>query len=169
MDLELVEAQQRGFTGDEVGERRDRVIDGGVVALDLMEAPMRVLHEFVEVDAFLARHLGGGEEQVHQHGFAAADITDDIEAVRVVLRLLDLLAVQEAVHPAVGGRFRLRVVVAQLGPQVLQGLGGAGLGGVGNDGAGGDAGPVFRDYARRNGSFLQHPCGLAQPLLQCNK
>ena len=96
--LELVEAQQRRLGGDRIGQRRDRVVDVRVGALEGMEARVDVLHEAMEVDALLAAHIGGGEEQVHQHGLAAPDLAHDVEAVR---RLRLRLAAQQAGEQAV--------------------------------------------------------------------
>jgi hypothetical protein len=46
--------QQRGFGGDSVGQRRDRVGAVRVGALPGVDAGVGVLHEAVEVDALLA-------------------------------------------------------------------------------------------------------------------
>ena len=83
LHLELVEAEQRRLGRDAVGERRDRVVGVRIGAPEGVETRMNVLHEAVEVDALLAAHVGGGEEQVHQHGLAAADLAHDVEAVRL--------------------------------------------------------------------------------------
>jgi hypothetical protein len=127
---------------------RDRVVDGGVVALDRVEAAVGFLHEFVEMDAPFARDLGGLEKHVHQHGFAAPDIADQIEAVRVVVGLVHLLAVQQLADPAVRRFVRMRVVAAQFGPEILQMFGGARLRRIVDQVSGRDAGPVRRDDAR---------------------
>ena len=154
--LEFVEAQQGGFLGDLIRQRRDGVGDIGVVALDGVEAAMRVLHEFMEMDALFARHVRGLEEQVHQHGFAAPDLADQIQPVRVVLRVIHLLAAQQFAEPAVGRRLRVGIVAAQLGPEILQLLGGARLGGIGDDGPGGDPRAVFRHDATGGGGGAGH-------------
>ena len=94
-----------------VGQRRDRVVDVRIGAPEGMEARVDVLHEAVEVDALLAAHIGGGEEQVHQHGLAAPDLAHDVEAVR---RLRRRLAAEQAGEQAAAvGRARRRVVAAQ--------------------------------------------------------
>ena len=135
MHLELVEAEQRGLGGDAVGQRRDRVLGVAMLLLPGMDALVRLLHELVEVDPLLPRHIGAGEEQVHQHGLAAADLANQIESLgRVARGFLDRLAAQEAGDEAaalLGGRLVLRLVAARAAPEILQGLGGKRLGGVG--------------------------------------
>ncbi len=86
VDLELVEAEQRGLRRDLVRERRDRVVAVRVLPLPGMDAGVRLLHEAVKMDAPLARDLRRLEEQVHQHGLAAANLADEVEAVRPPLR-----------------------------------------------------------------------------------
>jgi hypothetical protein len=112
--------------------------------------PVRFLHEGVEVDAALAGDLGGVEEQVHQHGLAAPDRADEVEAVRRGGRRAQLaraaLAEQARQHAALR-RPPLRIVAAQADPQALQQLGGVGLGGVRPQRAGGDAGAIGRQRA----------------------
>ena len=126
--LELVEAQQGGFGGDGVGERRDGVVAGGVRLLPFMHASVGFLHKAVEVDASFAGDLGLGEEQVHQHGFAAPDVADEVEAAWPVGRgAFPWAPAQEAAQQAFGRR-GLRIVAAQLDPHVLQALGGQVLG-----------------------------------------
>ena len=44
-----------------------------------VHALMHVGHEFVEMHAALALHRAGREEQVHQHGLAAADLAVDVK------------------------------------------------------------------------------------------
>ena len=67
--------------GDHVGEGGDGIRPVGVGALPGMDAGVGVLHEAVEMDALAALDAGGGEEQVHEHGLAAADGADEVEAV----------------------------------------------------------------------------------------
>jgi len=143
--LELVEAQQRGVGRDTVGQRRDRVLAVRVLALPAMDAGVRVLHEAVEMDAPLARQLGRGKEQIHQHGFAPADLADQIQPVRPrLVRPVGRLAAQEAgeQRAVAARRARRRVVAAQLGPQRLQPLGGHALRGVGDQAPIGHQRPV---------------------------
>ena len=55
----------------------------------------------------LRGHLGRGEEQVHQHAFAAPDLAHDVEPVRIVFgNVVRPLAAQEA--PEQAGRARRR-------------------------------------------------------------
>ena len=54
----------------------------GLAPLERVEPRVDVLHEAMEVDALLAAHVGGGEEQVHQHGLPAAHLAHDVQAVR---------------------------------------------------------------------------------------
>ena len=91
--------------GNGIGQRWDRI---GAVRIGLLpgEHPgVRGLHEAMEMDALLARYLGAGEEQVHQHRFAAADLANQIEAFRRALgregqlRLAAQHAVEQAVAP----------------------------------------------------------------------
>ncbi len=78
LHLEFVEAEKLGFAHDRRGDGRDRIAAAGLLAVGV-DALMHFAHEFVEVDAAL-RHGGGeGEELVHQHGLAAADLAVDVE------------------------------------------------------------------------------------------
>ena len=112
-----------------IGERRDRIVDVRIGAPEGMEACVDVLHEAMEVDALLAAHIGGGEEQVHQHGLAAPDLAHDVEAVRPVRRRF--AAEQAGEQAAAVGRPRRRIVAAQPRPQRLEPFGDEFLGGVG--------------------------------------
>ena len=47
-----------------------------------MQAIVHLEHEFVKVDAALPGHRRIVEEEVHQHGLAAADRTPDVKTVR---------------------------------------------------------------------------------------
>jgi len=49
---------------------------------------VHILHEAMEVDPLFAVHIGRGEEQVHQHGFAAAHLAHDVQAVRLLRRMV---------------------------------------------------------------------------------
>ena len=83
-DMKFVEAQQPGFLGQRVGDMPDRVgirdAPGLHVVAHRIEALVHVGHEFMEVRAALSLHRARGEEQIHQHGLAAADIAVDVEA-----------------------------------------------------------------------------------------
>ncbi len=85
--MELVEAQQPGPLGDVGGERRDRVVVAlaslavGALA-PAMHGVVHVQHELVEMDPLLALHRRGLEEQIHQHGLAAADAAEQVQPLR---------------------------------------------------------------------------------------
>jgi len=148
MNLEFIEAEQRRLAGDHIRERRDRVVHLRMLTLDLMEAPVGLLHEIVEMDALLAGHLGCGEEQIHQHGFAPPDLADDIKPAGVVLDLIHRLTPQQPAEPAIGGLLGVGVIAAQLGPKVLQMLHRRRLGGVISQLARGEAGAIGGHHAR---------------------
>ena len=101
-----------------------------------VDALMHLGHEFVEMRAALMHHGRLLEEQIHQHGLAAADLAMDVEAVR---RLVLVAAVEQAPEQAL---LALRLVVRK--PQVERriGLGDFGLRGIGLDRAGSDLGLV---------------------------
>ena len=116
VDLELVEAQQGRLGNDPVGQGRDRVVAARVRLLPGMYLGMGILHEAMEVDAALAADLGSGEEQVHQHAFAAADVTHQVKPVRSVLGdIVCWLAAQETREQA-GCRRGNRIIVPQAAP-----------------------------------------------------
>ncbi len=119
--LELVEAQQRRVGCDRIRQRRDRIVDLRMRALERVEARMDVLHEPMEVDALLATHIGGGKEQVHQHGLAAPDLAHDVEAVQPGFGRL-ATAEQPGEQPIAIRRTRARIVAEQRLPQPLQPL-----------------------------------------------
>ena len=70
---------------------RDRILAVAVGFVLLAEVPhalVHVGHEFVEMHAPLAPDRRGLEEQVHQHGLAAADLAVDVESLdRLLLAL----------------------------------------------------------------------------------
>ena len=76
------------------------------------------------------------EEQVHQHGLAAADLAMDVEAAR---RRLVLVGEQAAEQALLAQRLVAREPLLERG----KGLGGARLRGVGLDRAGGDEGLIM--------------------------
>ena len=55
-----------------------------------VHALVHVGHELVEMRAALAHHRAGLEEQVHQHGLAAADLAVDVEALAAAPRAFAL-------------------------------------------------------------------------------
>ena len=67
------------------GGEPDRIVVGDLAVLQLLpehaHALVHVGHEFVEMRAALADHRARLEEQVHQHGLAAADVAEDVEAL----------------------------------------------------------------------------------------
>ena len=84
-DVELVEAEQPALLGDLGGGKPDRIVAGDLAVLQLLpehaHALVHVGHELVEMRAALADHRACLEEQVHQHGLAAADVAEDVEAL----------------------------------------------------------------------------------------
>ncbi|RUP47336.1 hypothetical protein BC936DRAFT_145844 [Jimgerdemannia flammicorona] len=80
--LELVKAENVGVAGKLLSDLRDRV--EVAVGCDLEEVRTRVYvqHEGVEVNAALAVDGEGVEEEVHDHGFARADVAEDVERFR---------------------------------------------------------------------------------------
>src|SRR5690606_7949439 len=83
---EFVEAEQRGLVGDLVGGELDRIavhpLTGLLLRPETPYALMHVGHEFVEMRAALAHDGRSFEEEVHQHGLAAADIAPEIKPLR---------------------------------------------------------------------------------------
>ena len=129
-----------------VRERRggelDRVfaVAAGLLLLaELPDALVHVGHEFVEVHAPLALDRRGLEEQVHQHGLAAADVAVDVEPLD---RLLLVFA--RAEQPAERRRFPRQPVLAQALFQLGQEIDGACLRRIVLDLSGGDQGRVLR-------------------------
>ncbi len=82
-DVKLVEAQQPGFLGDGRRGAQDRILFGQRAVLDLLPIAVHALvhvgHEFVKMHAAFALHHAGREEQIHQHGLAAADFAVDVK------------------------------------------------------------------------------------------
>ncbi len=77
---------------DLLGDRHDGVglrwrALGRQLLAAAVQAGLHLEHEFVEVHAALLLHRRVGEEEVHQHGLAAADRAPDVEAVRALRRL----------------------------------------------------------------------------------
>ncbi len=79
-DLHFVEGQQSQVTDDGIGHRGQCILD--TLLAGLVHATVDFLHESVEMHATLGRAVGGGNEQVHHHGFAAPDATPQIQAFR---------------------------------------------------------------------------------------
>ena len=107
---------------------------------------MDVLHETMEMDALLARDLGGVEEQVHQHGLAAPDLAHQIQPGRHIF--LGMAPAQQPGQQAPAGRRnRLGIVTTQPLPQILQALDRCRLRRVGRQRAVGDQVLVDRQRA----------------------
>ena len=81
-----------------------------------MNAAVGLLHEGVEVDAAFACDVGVLEEQVHEHGFPAADVADEIEAAAGFGGFDDGAPPPEAADPSTRGARGRRVVAAKLDP-----------------------------------------------------
>ncbi len=100
VDLKFVEAQQRRLTSDVGG---DLVYGLGRLGAALpFDTVVHFEHEGMEVDAPLMRARHRGEEQIHQHRFAAPDRTPQIEPSRHGRRVLDADEARQA--PASGRR-----------------------------------------------------------------
>ena len=79
-----------------------------MVLAELPHVLVHVGHEFMEVHAPLAPDRRRLEEQVHQHGLAAADLAMDVEPLDWLL-----LALAGAEQPAERGRFPRQAMLAQ--------------------------------------------------------
>ena len=134
--MEFVEAEEPRLLADLVGDVADRVAIRNGAELQLMphlaDAVVHVGHEFVEMRPPLPPHFARREEQIHQHGLAAADVAVDVEALHRAGRL----AARE--QPAERGRLARQPVLRQRLLQRRQPADELGLGGVGLDLAGGD-------------------------------
>ena len=94
------------------GQGLQRIL-GRPASPQIVQAPLHLEHEFVEVDAPMRHARQGLGEQVHQHGLAAADAAMEVDAARR-LRRLGLAPEAEAGEEAaaVGGRRRCRLQLA---------------------------------------------------------
>ncbi|MHC2510775.1 hypothetical protein ACVII1_006013 [Bradyrhizobium elkanii] len=148
-DVKFVEAEQPGFVEDRLRGERDHIAVGDLAARDLLtvavDALMRLGHEFVEVRAALVFDRALLEEQIHQHGLAAADLAVDVEPAR---RLVVLVAAEQPPEQAL---LALRLVAREPFIQRAERLGGAGLRGIGLDRAGGDQGLVVLEKGTGRG------------------
>ena len=117
---EFVEAEERRLTREFRRDRRDRVVARHFAPLvrltPAVQAGVHVGHEAVEVRAAFARHVGGVEEEIHQHRLAPPDRAVDIEAARR-LRRLDPHEARKSAWP------RLGPVAAKLRGQRVQPVG----------------------------------------------
>jgi hypothetical protein len=141
-----------GIGGDGICQGRDRVRAIAMGLLPAMDAPMRLLHEGVEMQPLLARHLGCFKKQVHEHGFAAPDLAHQIKPLRgVSARRGGGAAKKPAKQPGGlgGGVQGGGVITAQRLPQGLQTLHRRGLGRVGRQFATREPGLIGRQWPRR--------------------
>ena len=115
---------------------------GDLAVLDFLpigvNALMHIGHELVEMDAALAHHRTGLEEQVHQHGLAAADLAVDVKPFQ--RRGLFALAEQ----PAERGRFLRQPMPIEAPLELRQMLRQHRLAGIGLDFSGGNERRVAR-------------------------
>ena len=80
-DLHFIEAQNLRLFCQVRGDLRHHI---GFA--ERLAAPVNVLHEGMEVDALLGLHLQVCKKQIHQHGFAAAHVAINVDALgRAVL------------------------------------------------------------------------------------
>ena len=79
-DEKLVEAKQPRLRRDSFGHGDDWVFLG--LPPRGREPGVHVRHELMKVRAPLLLHRDGAGEQVHQHGFAAADGAEDVKPLR---------------------------------------------------------------------------------------
>ena len=77
-DLQLVETEQRRRPRHLVGDDVDRIL--GLLRPRRIDAAMHLLHEGVEMHPAFRLDRRLGEEQIHQHGFAATDAAEDVKA-----------------------------------------------------------------------------------------
>jgi hypothetical protein len=112
VDLEFVEAQKRRFRGDVGGDLVDGLLRLGA-ALPF-DAVMHFEHKGMEMDPPLARVRHRGEEQIHQHRFAASDRAAQIEPDRdlVAAVLAEAEARQPSAQPGFGPIMQQRAVKA---------------------------------------------------------
>ncbi len=149
-DVEFIEAEQPGFAGQLFRGQLDRVLVGMFADFHLLPEAMNALvhvdHEFVKMRAALSLHRAGLEEQIHQHGFAAADVAVDVEALeqRVVLPA-------RSKQPAERGGFARQAMLDEPFFQLRQHADDGDLRRVALDSAAGNAGGVSRcDGARHS-------------------
>lgn len=86
--LELIEAEHTGRLCNIRRNHRQRIEVIPIFHLDHMHALMYILHEIVEVDARFVLDIRreSFEEEVHEHGLAAAHVAVHVQSLRQVLR-----------------------------------------------------------------------------------
>ena len=88
--MEFVEAQKPRLLRDRSGGQGDRIFPIGFAQFRFLpqriDALVHIGHEFMEMHAALAHDRRRREEQIHQHGLAAADLTEDVETPDVLGR-----------------------------------------------------------------------------------
>ena len=152
MHLEFVKTEQSGIGGDRIGQGRDGVRAIAMHLLPAMNAPMRLLHEGVEMEPLLARDLGGFKKQVHEHGFAAPDLAHQIKPLRGLLARRGGGAAKQPAEQPGGLGCNVQgggVIAAQRLPQSLQTLHRRSLGGIGRQFTGREARLIGGPWPRR--------------------
>ncbi len=122
-DMEFIEAEQPGLVENGLRRQPHRIGVGDLAARDLLpeavDSFVHVGHEFMEVGAPFVADRAGVEEQIHQHGLAAADLTMDIQAAQ---RLAVPAVLLVAEQPAEETVLVARLVVGEPGVQRRIGL-----------------------------------------------
>ena len=156
-DVEFVETEQPGLCGDAVGDHADGVVGLVAVLAFLVDAPMDVAHEGVEVDAALARDRRAFEEEVHQQRLAAADPAPQIDAAR---HRIAATPAEQGAQQAMGRP----PLLAQFPGQGLQAPGSGFLGGIAAQRAGRAQGEIAVEGAVGHGArrTLGRSVGLAR-------
>ena len=141
------------FFRDGSRDRRDRIVAFDLAAFQLLpvdvHALMHVRHEFVEMRAPLARDRARLEEQIHQHGLAAADLAVKIEALDRLFRLLP------PEQPAERGGFAREPMGREPRLELRQHRERGFLRGIALDLTGGDKGRVVLADGTRHGLFVK--------------
>jgi len=110
--VEFIETKQPGLGGERGGREPQRILVADLAAFELLaESPDALVHvgyEFMKMRSAFANDWARLEEQVHQHGLAAADLAENVEALD---RILAALAC--AKQPAERGRFACKPMFAQ--------------------------------------------------------
>ncbi len=119
-------------------------VPAGLACFQAWTRACMLLHEAVEMDALLACYVGGLEEQIHQHGFAATHVADEVEAGGDVLLGMATSHQSRQQTAAEVGVDRSWIVAAQPIPQILQALYRDRLGGIRRQGAVGNHRAVGR-------------------------